>query len=140
MTSMNDRNLNVIAEFRSSEGKVGGNFTGVPLLLLSTKGAKTGQPRTNPLMYLPDGERWVVFASKGGAPKNPDWFHNLVANPDVTVEVGTETLEAEAEVVGGQERERLYAQQVELYPQFGEYQRRTTRKIPVVALTPKEPR
>lgn len=110
------------------------------MLLLSTKGAKTGQHRTNPLMYLPDGDRWVVFASRGGAPTSPDWYHNLVANPDVTVEVGTETLKADAEVVGGHERDRLYARQAELYPQFGEYERRTTRKIPVVALTRRESR
>ena len=134
MTSRNERNLNVIGEFRSNGGKVGGTFAGAPLLLLSTKGAKTGKRRTNPLMYLPDGDGWAVFASKGGAPTNPDWFHNLVANPVVTLEVGAEIFEADADVVSGPERDRLYARQAELYPQFGEYQRKTTRKIPVVVL------
>ena len=135
MTTRNERNLGVITEFRSNAGRVGGNFEGAPVLLLSTKGAKTGLGRTNPLMYLTDGDRWIVFASKGGAPTSPDWFHNLVANPAVTLEVGTEALEADAEVVTGEERDRLYAQQAELYPQFGEYQRKTARSIPVVALT-----
>ena len=87
------------------------------------------------MMYLPDGDRWIVFASKGGAHANPDWFHNLVANPVVTLEIGTEAFEAYAEVLRGKERDSLYARQVELYPRFGEYERRTTRKIPVIALT-----
>ena len=137
MTNMNDRNRGIIEEFRSNEGKVGGGFAGRPLLLLATSGAKTGKLRTNPLMYLQDGDRWIVFASRGGAPKNPDWFHNLVANPVVTVEVDTEAFEGHAEAVIGDERDRLYARQAELYPQFGEYQSRTTRKIPVIALTRK---
>ena len=135
MTNMNDRNLRVIEEFRTSDGKVGGGFSGASMLLLSTFGAKTAQLRTNPLVYLPDGDRWIIFASKGGAQANPDWFHNLVANPVVTVEIGTEAFEAYAEVIRGEERDSLYASQVELYPQFGEYERRTTRKIPVIALT-----
>lgn len=134
MTSMADRNLGVIEEFRSNEGKVGGGFAGTPLLLLSTTGARTGERRIQPLVYLSDGDRWIVFASKGGAPTNPDWYHNLVANPAVTVEVGVEVVEADAEVVAGPERDRLFARQVERFPQFGEYERRTTRKIPVVAL------
>ena len=134
MTNWNEGNCTIIEEFRSSEGKVGGNFTGAPLLLLSTSGAKTGQGRINPLMYLLDNDRLVVFASKGGAPTNPDWFHNLVANPSVTVEVGTETFEAEAVVVTGEERDRLYTKQAELFSQFAEYARNTTRTIPVVAL------
>ena len=140
MTNRNEQNLGVIEEFRSNGGKVGGNFTGAPLLLLSTRGAKTGQGRTNPLMYLSEGDRWVVFASKGGAPTHPDWYHNLAANPVVTLEIGTEVFEADAEVVTGQERDRLYAQQADLYPQFGEYQQRTTRKIPVVVLRRREQR
>ncbi len=140
MTNTNDRNERnrlLIEEFRSNEGKVSGGFAERPLLLLSTTGAKTRQQRTNPLMYLPDGDRWLVFASKGGAPTSPDWFHNLVANPTVTVEVGTEAFEADATVVTGEERDRLYAQQTQLYPMFAEYEQRTTRKIPVVALTRK---
>ena len=134
MTDLNELNRTVIDEFRSNEGKVGGNFTGAPLLLLSTYGAKTGLRRTNPLMYLLDNDRLVVFASKAGAPTNPEWFHNLVANPSVTVEVGTETFEAEAVVVIGEERDRLYAKQAELFPRFAEYAQNTTRTIPVVAL------
>ena len=138
MTTINDRNRWVIEEFRSNQGKVGGGFAQASLLLLSTLGARTGQRRTNPLMYLPDGDRLVVFATKGGAPKNPDWYHNLVANPGVTVEVGSETFEAEAVVVTGEERDRLYSRQTELFPQFGEYAQRTNRRIPVVALTPRK--
>ena len=137
MTTWNERNLVVITEFRSNGGKLGGNFEGAPVLLISTKGAKTGLSRTNPLMYLPDGDRLIVFASKAGAPTSPDWFHNLVANPVVTLEVGTETFEADAEMVSSQERDRLYARQAELYPRFGEYETKTSRRIPVVALTRK---
>ena len=140
MTNTNDRNERnrlLIEEFRNNEGKVSGSFAERPLLLLSTTGAKTGQQRINPLMYLPDGDRWLVFASKGGAPTSPDWFHNLVAHPIVTVEVGTEAFEADATVITGEERDRLYAQQAQLYPMFAEYEQRATRKIPVVALTRK---
>ena len=135
MTSRNDRNRPLIEEFRSNQGKVSGHFADAPLLLLGTSGAKTGQPRTNPLMFLPDGDRWIVFASKGGDPTSPDWYHNLVANPNVTVEVGTETFEAVATVLTDDERDGLFARQAELYPMYAEYQQRTTRMIPVVALT-----
>jgi deazaflavin-dependent oxidoreductase (nitroreductase family) len=135
MTNQNDRNLGIIEEFRQNDGKVGGNFEGRPLLLLTTTGAKSGHARTAPVMYLADGDRWLIFASKAGSPRNPDWFHNLTANPDVTIEVGTETIEARAAVAGPEERDTLYAKQVSLYPQFGEYEQRTTRKIPVVVLS-----
>ena len=135
MTSATGWNAGVIEEFRANSGKLGGRFEGAPVLLLSTIGARSGKQRTNPLMFLADGDRWVVFASKGGAPTNPDWFHNLRANPNVTVELGSETLEAEAEIVEGPERDRLYARQAELYPGFGQYEHRTRRRIPVVALT-----
>ena len=135
MTSPSDMNPAIIEEFRGNEGKLGGFFADAPVLLLSTIGARSGQRRTTPMMYLADGDRWIVFASKGGAPTNPDWFHNLRANPGVTLEVGTESFEANAEVVEGDERDRLYARQVELFPGFGEYERKTARKIPVVALT-----
>ena len=135
MTSRNDRNRTIIEEFRSNDGKVGGSFEGRPVLLLGTTGAKSGQRRLNPLMYLTEGGRWVIFATKGGAPKSPDWYHNLVANPRVTIEVGAETLEAQAEVIVGEERDRLYAKQAGLYPQFAEYENRTTRIIPVIALS-----
>ena len=137
MTTPNDWNSATIKEFRENSGKVGGHFEGAPLLLLTTKGAKTGNTRVNPMMYLPDGDRMFVFASKGGAPTNPDWYHNVVANPDVTVEVGTETFSAKATVITGKERDGIYAKQASLYPGFAEYERKTTRKIPVVALVRK---
>ena len=132
---MADRDTSIIEEFRSNKGQVGGFFEGKPVLLLTTTGAKTGRRHVNPAMYLPDGDRWVVFASMGGAPKHPDWYHNLVANPDVTIEVGSETIEGRAEVMSGEERDRLYAKQAELYPQFAEYEKRTTRTIPVIVLS-----
>ena len=134
MTTTIDWNSEVITEFREHDGKVGGPFEGAPVLLLTTRGAKTGKTRVNPVMYLADGDRILVFASKGGAPTNPDWYYNLIANPDVTVEVGTETFQAKAMVVAGNERDAIYAKQAALYPQFGEYEEKTTRKIPVVAL------
>ncbi|MDX6646768.1 MAG: hypothetical protein QOK40_2495 [Miltoncostaeaceae bacterium] len=132
---MSDYNRAVIEEFRANGGRVGGRFEGRPMLLLSTTGARSGRPYTNPLVYLPDDGRVVVFASKGGAPTNPDWYHNLRAHPTVTVEVGGERYEADAAELEGAERERLYALQVETSPVFGDYQRRTSRRIPVIALT-----
>jgi deazaflavin-dependent oxidoreductase (nitroreductase family) len=134
MANMNDWNRQTIEEFRANKGKVGGMWEGRPLLLLTTTGAKSGQHRTTPTMYLRDGDRLLVFASKRGAPTHPAWYHNLVAHPQVTVEVGSETYEATATVLNGEERDRLYARQAELYPQFDEYQTNTTRKIPVIAL------
>ena len=137
MTSPSERqafNAALIEEFRASQGKVGGRFEGRPVLLLTTTGAKSGRKLTTPLVYLQDGERRLIFASKAGAPTNPDWYHNLVANPTVTVEVGTETYEAEAVVITGEERDRLYAKQAQAMPQFGTYQEGTTRFIPVIAL------
>jgi len=134
MAGANDWNAKIIDEFRSNEGRVGGPFEGAPVLLLSTTGAKTGQTRVNPMMYLLDGGATYVFASKSGHPANPDWYHNLVANPGVTVEVGTETFEATARVITGEERDWIYARQAQLYPGFAEYQEKTSRVIPVVAL------
>ncbi len=134
MPDRNDWNRQVIEEFRANGGKVGGMWEGRPLLLLTTTGAKSGQRRTSPVMYLRDGERLLVFASKGGAPTSPDWYHNLLAHPEVTVEVGNETYDAIATPITGEERDRLYARWAQMYPQFGEYQNKTTRKIPVVAL------
>ena len=137
MTSASERaaqNRAVIERFRAHQGDVDGR----PLLILSTTGAKTGQRRVNPLMYLQDGSRWVVFASKGGAATNPDWYHNLLANPIATVEVGAETLQVDSNVLTGEERERIYARQAQLYPMFADYEQRAApRKIPVVALTRK---
>src|SRR5437764_13461018 len=134
MADRNDWNRQTIEAFRANGGKVGGMWEGRPLLLLTTTGAKSGRRYTKPTMYLRDGDRLLVFASKGGAPTNPDWYNNLVAHPEVTVEVGGETLDANATVLTGEERDRLYAKQAELFPQFGEYQTKTSRKIPVVAL------
>ena len=134
MADMNDWNRGVMEEFRANGGKVGGMWEGRPLLLLTTTGAKSGQPRLHPMMYLRDGDRLLIFASKGGAPSSPDWYYNLVAHPKVTVEVGTETFEATATVVAGEERDILYAKQAALMPGFAEYEKKTTRKIPVVVL------
>lgn len=133
---MSDYNQSIIAEFRANHGKVGGQFEGVPLLLLTTKGAKTGVPRVSPTTYLRDGDRLLIFASNAGAPKHPAWYHNLRANPRVTIEMGDDTFEAEAVVLTGEERDRWYARQAELVPAFAAYQARTERTIPVVALYP----
>ena len=134
MPDANNWNTAIIDEFRANEGKVGGNFAGAPLLLLNSTGAKSGQVRTSPIMYLPDGDRMIVFASKAGAPTNPDWYHNLVANPVATVEVGAERYDVKATVLIGAERDRLFAKQAQLYPGFAEYEAKTDRTIPVVAL------
>lgn len=131
MSNFNDQ---VVSEFRANGGKVGGTFDGAPLLLLITTGARTGEERINPLMYTKDGDDLVVLASKGGRPENPAWYHNVVANPRTTVELGTERFAATARVAQGEERDRLYQAQAALYPQFAEYQRKTTRQIPVVVL------
>ncbi len=130
----NDWNRKIIEEFRSSGGRVGGQFEGAPILLLTTTGARTGKAHTSPMMYLAEGDRTFVFASKAGAPTNPDWYHNLKANPSVTAEIGNETVSARAEEVVGPERDRIYAQQSERFPGFAEYQEKTTRTIPVVEL------
>jgi deazaflavin-dependent oxidoreductase (nitroreductase family) len=134
MPDVNDFNRNLIDEFRSNDGKVTGPFEGRPLLLLTTKGAKSGQTRTNPVVFTRDGERFVIIASKGGAPVSPDWYHNLVANPTVTVEVPGDKFEAKASVAQGEERERLFAAQAAAMPNFSEYQQKTTRQLPVVIL------
>src|SRR5690349_15812379 len=105
MASMNDFNKNLIEEFRANGGKVGGQFAGSPMILLTTKGAKSGQERTTPLVYTRDGDRYVIIASKGGAPTNPAWYHNLVANPEATAEIGTETFRVRARVAEGEERQ-----------------------------------
>ena len=131
---MSDWNTKIIEEFRNNEGRVGGQFEGAPLLLLTTTGRKSAQPRTNPMMYLAEGDRLFVFASKAGAPTNPDWYANLLANPEVTVELGTESFPAHASPVTGEERDQIYAHQASLYPGFGEYQEKTDRVIPVVEL------
>jgi deazaflavin-dependent oxidoreductase (nitroreductase family) len=135
-TSHQDFNAQIIDEFRANEGRVGGPFEAMPLLLLHHVGAKSGKDRINPVAYYQDGDRYAVFASKAGAPTNPDWYHNLKANPDVSIEVGTDTVAVHAEEATGEERDRLFDAQAELSPQFAEYQRKTDRLIPVVVLTP----
>jgi deazaflavin-dependent oxidoreductase (nitroreductase family) len=135
-TSMQDFNAQIIDEFRANEGRVGGPFEGATLLLLHHVGARSGKDRITPLVYNRDGDRYVVFASKAGAPTNPDWYHNLKANPNVTIEVGTDTIEAVAHEADGELRDRLFEAQVERSPQFGEYQSKTDRLIPVIVLTP----
>ena len=132
---MNDRNKSIIDEFRANSGKVGGPFEGRTLLLLHTKGAKSKQERINPVAYVRDGERYVVIASKGGAPTNPDWYYNILAHPDLTIEVGTETFHVHASVAEEPERIRLYNKMVEMMPGFDDYRKKTTRKIPVIVLT-----
>jgi deazaflavin-dependent oxidoreductase (nitroreductase family) len=134
---MSDFNFNaaIIEEFRTNAGKVGGYFEGANMLLLHTTGAKSGQPRTNPLVYAKDGDRFVVVASKGGADANPDWYYNLRANPTTTVEVGTEQFPVRATIVTEEpERSRLYAKMVAHRSGFAEYEQKTTRKIPAIVL------
>ncbi|MDA2891870.1 nitroreductase family deazaflavin-dependent oxidoreductase [Mycolicibacterium sp. BiH015] len=132
--TFDEMNRTVIDEFRANGGKASGIFEGKPLVLLHHIGAKSGTERIAPLVYLPDNGRVYIFASKGGADTNPDWYHNLVANPDVTVEIGTETYPATARILEGAERDEVYARQVDAEPQFGEYQAKTERVIPVVEL------
>ena len=135
MADQNDYNRQLIEDFRANRGKNGGPFAGRPLLLLTTTGAKSGQRRTTPMMFIPDGDRLLVIASNVGAPAHPDWYRNLVAHPEVTVEVGTETFDATAFVTQGAERDRLWTRIVELYPFFTGHQAKTTRQIPVIALS-----
>jgi deazaflavin-dependent oxidoreductase (nitroreductase family) len=137
MSDINERlafNQAIIDEFRANDGKVSGAFANAPLLLLTTTGAKSGHQRTSPVVYTTDGDRLVIIASYAGRPVNPAWFRNLVANPEVTVEIPGETFAARAVVASGEYRDRLYAAQAALMPAFDEYQAKTTRQIPVVTL------
>jgi deazaflavin-dependent oxidoreductase (nitroreductase family) len=134
MSDVHDWNKQIIEQFRANDGQVGGQFAGAPLLLLHTTGAKTGQTRVNPVMYLDLDDHRYVFASKAGAPQNPDWYRNLTANPGVEVEAGSEIYTATAVPVSGDERDRIYAEQSRRYPGFAEYQEKTSRPIPVVEL------
>ena len=135
MSDFNAFNRAIIEEFRANGGKVGGQFAGAPMVLLTAKGAKSGQTRTSPLVYTTDGDSYVIIASKGGAPTNPDWYYNVIANPDVTLEIGTETFPARATAYAeGAERDRLFNQMAAKMPGFAEYQRNTSRTIPVVVL------
>jgi deazaflavin-dependent oxidoreductase (nitroreductase family) len=136
MSDVNDWNRQVIEEFRANGGHVGGAFAGAPLLLLHTTGARSGAERVNPMMYQDLGGPLAVFASKAGAPSDPDWYRNLVAHPEVTVEVGAATGPYLARLASGEERERIWAKQKQDYPQFAEYETKTDRQIPVVVLDP----
>jgi len=132
--SPSEYNQRIIDEFRANDGIVKGR--GKTVLILHTIGAKSGKERVNPVAHTRDGDRYVIIASKGGAPDNPDWYHNIVANPKVNVEVGTEKFEAKATVQSEPERTRLYNQMAEVMPGFAEYQKKTSRTIPVIVLTP----
>lgn len=135
MPEMNDFNRQIVDEFRANEGRVGGQFAGAPLLLLHTTGARSGRERVNPMMYrrLSD-DAVAVFASKAGQPTNPDWYHNLLAHPEATAEIGTSTVAVRARVAEGEERERIWTAHKAEYPGFAEYEAKTTRIIPVVVL------
>jgi deazaflavin-dependent oxidoreductase (nitroreductase family) len=131
---MSDFNKEIIQEFRANDGKVGGMFEGMSLLLVHTTGAKSGQLRINPTAYIKDGENLIIAASKGGADSHPDWYHNLVSNPRVIVEVGSETISALAEVPSEPERSNYYEKLASKYPMFNEYKTKTKRVIPVIKL------
>jgi deazaflavin-dependent oxidoreductase (nitroreductase family) len=135
MNNQDERNMAIIKEFRANAGRVGGPFAGRSLLLLHTIGAKSGQQRINPVAYVTDSDRLVIIASKGGAPTNPDWYHNILAHPLVTVEVGTEQFQVMASISAEPERTHLYNRMVEVMPGFADYQQKTTRVIPVIILT-----
>src|SRR5881227_3809015 len=129
-------NAKVIDEFRASERRVGGIWEGTPLLLLHHTGAKSGVSRVNPVGYLADAPRYLVFASNGGAPRNPDWYHNLKAHPNTKIEVGSETIDVFAEEAAGEERKRLFARGAERFPYLAKHARKTDRVVPVIVLTP----
>ena len=133
--AMDELNQAVIKEFRANNGRVSGPMEGMPVLLLTMTGAKTGRTLTRPLCYSREGDRIVVIASYGGSPRNPPWYHNLLANPMVTVEVGTEKFKARAAETSGAERQRLFDAQARLMPFFNDYQKKTKRRIPVFILT-----
>jgi deazaflavin-dependent oxidoreductase (nitroreductase family) len=134
---MNDFNAGVIEEFRANGGKAGGMFEGKPLVLVHNVGAKSGKEYVTPLVYLGEDGRTFIFASKGGADNHPGWFHNLKANPEVSIEIGDEKRDAVAVEITGEERDRFYGIQEEREPQFGEYAKKTDRQIPVIELAPK---
>ena len=131
---MSDFNANIITEFRANAGKVGGPFEGTPMLLLHTTGRRSGTERVNPLVYWPEGDRMVIFASKGGAPTHPDWYRNLMAQPDTTVEVGTDTVPVHARELEGDEYRDLWDSTTAIFPGLAEYQAKTTRRIPLIML------
>jgi deazaflavin-dependent oxidoreductase (nitroreductase family) len=134
MPDLMEFNRPIIEEFRANGGRVGGMFQGSPMLILTTVGRKSGRENVSPLVYLPDGDRYVVFGSKAGADTHPAWYYNLLANPRVKVEVGAESFEADARVTDGEERQRLFDAQVARFPAFAQYQEKTARRIPVIVL------
>lgn len=134
--SDDDFNRRNIEEFRANHGRIGGQFDGAPVLLLHTTGARSGEERVNPMMYLPDGDRYLVFASAAGADRNPAWYWNLAAKPYASIEVGDEHLDVHAVELKGAERDEKYAEQAKRYPGFAEYERKTRRTIPVLGLHP----
>jgi deazaflavin-dependent oxidoreductase (nitroreductase family) len=136
MPRVSEWNRRIVEEFRANEGQVGGPFEGRPILLLHHTGARSGIERVNPLAYQKVGDAYAVFGSKGGAPTNPDWYHNLIANPNAKIEVGTETIDVVARIPGPEEHERIWEEQKRLMPGFADYERITTRQIPVVVLDP----
>lgn len=138
MTETDDFNRRNIEEFRANHGRLGGQFEGAPVLLLHSTGARSGHERVNPMMYMPDGDRYLVFASANGADHHPAWYWNLIANPDVTIEVGDQRVHVHAVELHGDERDEKYGLQAQRYPGFADYQRKTTRTIPVLALVPRE--
>lgn len=135
--TVDDFNTRNIEEFRANHGRLGGNFEGAPVLLLHSVGAKSGEERVSPMMYMADGDRYLVFASAAGADRNPAWYWNLTAHPDVSIEVGDQQLDVRAVELTGADRDVKYAEQAKRYPGFADYQRKTTRTIPVIALIPK---
>ena len=135
-TSPADYNAQIIDEFRANKGHVGGMWEETPLLLLHHTGAKSGVSRVNPVAYLPDDRRYLIWAANGGAPNNPDWYHNLKAHPNTSIEVGSQAIDVVAEEATGVERERLWAKATERYPQLNEAARKTPRLIPMIVLTP----
>jgi deazaflavin-dependent oxidoreductase (nitroreductase family) len=135
MTDVTDWNSKIIEEFRANGGKVGGPFEGAPMLLLHTTGRKSGRERVNPLVYLQVGDDIAIFGSKAGAPTDPDWYRNLAANPEVTVEIDGETVPMRARVAEGEERTRIFDRQKQAMPGFAEYEAKAGRPIPVVVLS-----
>jgi deazaflavin-dependent oxidoreductase (nitroreductase family) len=131
---MAEFNKKIVDEFRNSGGKVGGQFAGAPMIIITHTGAKSGKTYTTPLVFSKDGDKCVIIASYAGAPKNPSWYHNLVTHPEITVEIGAEKFKAKATEVKGAERDRLFAEQAKMMPQFNDYAKKTSRKIPVFTL------
>ena len=139
MADEDDFNTRVIVEFRANHGRVGGRLAGAPLLLLHTTGARTATHRINPVMYMPDDGRYLIFAAKAGSDRHPGWYYNLLAHPDAQIEIGDRVLDVHATELYGSERDDRHAKQVSCYPIFAAYQRGTRRTVPVIALIPINP-